>query len=607
MDRPMNSPHAYPCIFGRFSLDGAPLPPLPGGNADATPLFTLPGIADAYSVGRVRGLRSARRAAAAAVLLGEIYGAVEGTQSGGRGGEALLEVGGGDGRLPEDTADVLRRTEGAFVLVQVAEGRGAYEARLVTDRFGFRPLFYSQDGGVLLFASHLSGLLRMRGTLPAPSLPHLLHYYHFGVTPGTATLLEGVHKVPPGRMLTVKPDADDPVTECRYFDPLDLYEPDRYAQAEEAALVGLLSERLARAVERRVEGAGRIALAISGGVDSGLIAQKLKGAGVDFVCYNLAYAGFYDEDDRVARLGKTLGIPVVRLGVTAPEVIASFEMASAVSSEPVAINDAGLWLLAKRARAEGADTVWDGDGADRLFLGMNGHLKYSRVLRFYDLLSRTRLLVPALYTLRSVGHPEVRKLRVVFENWSRGIPPYPERRYAPALRYDARYEREVFALGAEQAWLAFKGRVEAADFGLFFTYLSIAMCPEKFFHAPAELQAPLGLAPVSPYWDEAVVKLALSLPTRLKLRGKTTKYVLRKAAALDGDPSYWMLPKIGLSNATGYLKATPEGRAWLAGRRDQITASDEYAYLREAVGEPDPIQLLPYLLWKEAHSGVAWT
>lgn len=578
-------------------MDQAPVSPLHrGGSIGPVSLFAHRNVAvDAYGVHDISNLYCGQTDRAFALLLGSVPTVANGTVQ--RWNEEPERL------VAWSTAPRLDEHNGAFILLRITfDPAGGYQAQLSTDKYGFRTLYYVREGSTLYVASHLSGL---RGVLGEERISPkaLRHYYHFGVAPSETTLIDGVKKVPAATVLTVNPGR---VEGASYFDPLDLYEPGRYADADADAISREIDEYMTEAVSKRVSPGARVALAVSGGVDSGYIAQKLKQADVDFRGYNLAY-GDYDEHDRVDQLATSLDLTIDRVQITAEEIIASFEASNALGSEPVAFNDAALRVLARRVRQDGFDVMWDGDGADRLFLGMNSHLKYQRVFTVYQLLQKVRLTDPLAQVLRWVGHPETRKLSTVLQGWSHGIPPYSERKYGAIKGFDAAFEEDIFELGVGSFWDSYLSRTETFDLGVFLTYFSIKKCPENFFRTPLEQQGFLGLMPVSPYWDDKLVSLALSVPTRMKLRGSKTKYVLRKAAALQSSTRYWMLPKIGLDSALACVRHAEAGKTWLARQRDRIVNSDEYHSLSQEVNEqkPDVDRLLPYLHWKEAHVGAA--
>jgi asparagine synthetase B (glutamine-hydrolysing) len=122
-----------------------------------------------------------------------------------------------------------------------------------------------------------------------------------------------------------------------------------------------------------------------------------------------------------------------------------------------------------------------------------------------------------------------------------------------------------------------------------------------FFYDPVEIQNELGLSPVPAFWDDRLVSLALSIPTDWKMRAGTTKYILRKAAALNLDENYWMLPKIGLQDSFAYVSQSEEGRGWYNEQIEKIRNSKEYQILQEILpgGIVRPARLIGLINWKK--------
>jgi asparagine synthetase B (glutamine-hydrolysing) len=568
-----------PALFGAVTLDGTPLPPPPSGAAEVMRRARV----CLFRVGALPELHVLDERPLGVALVGRILEPVR-VRAGAPEADALRQVA---------AADPLT-LHGSFALLRVD---GEADVRMHTDRYGLRPLFYRTAGGLLLFSTHLRGLCALA---PPDGIDEgaLLHYYNFGVTPNDRTLLRGVRKVAPGRTVAAEGGA---VRERDYFTVAALYEPARFAACGEGELAREVDHRLARAVARRTGGEAAVGIALSGGVDSGLLAAKAAGTGARVVGYTLAYGASYNEFARIDFLSRALSLEVRRITLGAEEVIRNFEHASGMTSEPVGFNNATMRFAAAAAAADGIRTLLDGDGADRLFLGMSRYRQYARLIRAHRVLARLGLVAPAARILGVLPWREARKIRLHFENWRRGMLPYSERGLGDPGPYDEAYERRVYDLAVAPHRESFRREIGEGDFGLFFTWLAVRMCPELFFHHPAELQQELGVFAVPAFWDDDVVAIAVSLPTAWKLRHGQTKYILRKAARLSLDAGYWQLPKIGLQSAYSFAVASPEGQAWRRRRVEEARASPEAAALAEAVprGALDAERLLPVVVWKE--------
>jgi len=381
-----------------------------------------------------------------------------------------------------------------------------------------------------------------------------------------------------------------------------LYHPEEFRSLPEDEICQLLDERLLQSINKRVKGESLAGVALSGGVDSGYIAQKLVQTGTKVIGYNLSYGNYYNEFDRIDFLSKALGIEVRKIKISPEDVLDNYEYANSISSEPMSFNNATMRFVAQAAQKDGIKLLFDGDGADRLFLGMNRYLEFQKAIRLFELLRTFGLAGLAALALKLVPRNEYKKLSFHFSNWSRGRPPYPERDLGGTTSFNELYEQRVYDLAVRSIRERFDNDFGVGnDFGLYFTYQAIQMCPEMFFYDPVDIQSQMGICPMPAFWDDDLVSLAISLPTEMKLRAGLTKYILRKAASLNLDPDYWMLPKIGLQSSFQYAIESEPGKNWLNKQREAIMDSIEYQFLKKVVpgGQPDPVKLVGLQVWKK--------
>jgi len=386
-----------------------------------------------------------------------------------------------------------------------------------------------------------------------------------------------------------------------YFSLKALYKPELYAGRSEDAVCQIIDNALLESISRRIPKKGSVGVALSGGVDSGYIAQKLVAAGADITGYNLSYKDSYDEFDRIDILAEALGIEVRKIIISPDQAISNFEEANSFSSEPMGFNNATMQFVALEAQRDGVDTLFDGDGADRLFLGMVRYLAVQKAVRTYLFFKKFGLIPLIRSLLRFAPTEDFNKLYKHFTNWDKGIPPYTERAIDSQTRYDLEYEKRIYEIGPKRYRELFEREIGQDDFGLFITYQAIFMCPEMFFYDPAEIQTRLGLFPVPAFWDDDLVSLALSLPTDWKLRQGKTKYILRKAAARNLDENYWMLPKIGLQDSFSYVDQSEQGRKWRDDLRMEVSHSNEYQVLAENLPGKNihHDRLIGLIIWKK--------
>src|SRR5665213_1021378 len=95
--------------------------------------------------------------------------------------------------------DMLVRLNGIFAFAIWDTHRQALF--LARDRLGVKPLYYSNNDGVLAFASEVKALLPVIGR-PRMNAAALPEYLTFLWVPDPSTLFEGVLKLPPGHFAT---------------------------------------------------------------------------------------------------------------------------------------------------------------------------------------------------------------------------------------------------------------------------------------------------------------------------------------------------------------------------------------------------------------------
>src|SRR6185295_1221234 len=86
---------------------------------------------------------------------------------------------------------------------------------LARDRVGIKPLYYSQRGGRLAFASELKALLALADQPRELDWAAVSHLFTFSTTPSERSIVDGVAKLPPGHLLTAS--ADGTVATRRYW------------------------------------------------------------------------------------------------------------------------------------------------------------------------------------------------------------------------------------------------------------------------------------------------------------------------------------------------------------------------------------------------------
>src|SRR5205809_1933 len=151
------------------------------------------------------------------VCNGEIYNAAELRQGGERAGYPFRSKGDIETIVPlyaRQGADGVARLEGMFGLAIWDDARRRLV--LARDRAGEKPLFWTQIGDELRFASEVQALLVFPDQSRRVSPRAAALYTALGYVPAPHTMLDGIHKLPPGHLLIAEAGS---VTVRPYWDP----------------------------------------------------------------------------------------------------------------------------------------------------------------------------------------------------------------------------------------------------------------------------------------------------------------------------------------------------------------------------------------------------
>ncbi|MCW2966406.1 MAG: asparagine synthetase [Solirubrobacteraceae bacterium] len=421
---------------------------------------------------------------------------------------------------------LLERLRGMFAIaVWDARDRRLLLAR---DRFGIKPLYWTAQRGVLGFASELKALRRI-GLREEIDIDALEAYLAFNAIPAPLTIFADVRKLGPGELLSFRPGGGVPEvrTWCR---PLPARADALRGESEEALAAELL-ERLRDSVRAHLVADVPVGVFLSGGVDSGaltaLAAQETPGQ-VSTFSIGFEEASF-DELGLARLVAQRYGTDhhelVLRVDAAdlLGEIVAAFD-------EPFADSSALPTYLVSRLASQHVKVALSGEGGDELFGG------------YYTYVAN--MLAPRLAPLARLARPLVERLpssskRVSLDYKARRfvraahLPPV-ERHHgfkeilAPELRaalLDGRRGSDPLIPWREH-WAATEGaeelaRLQELDLNLYL--------PSDLLTKTDRASMAHSLEARVPFLDPQVSELALALPTRMKVRGRQKKVLLRRA------------------------------------------------------------------------------
>lgn len=230
------------------------------------------------------------------------------------------------------------------------------ELTLARDRLGEKPLVYFYDGRILAFASEMKALRGFHGGVMDPAAVDA--YLALGYVPAPLAIFRGCRKLEPGRRLQFK-TGGEPRLGCWWIAGLS---------AEAAAdRRTALRERVGEAVRQRLRADVPVALSLSGGVDSSVIAAECVSQGAAIESFTVRFDGESSDVDAAGLVARHLGLRHHVLDAGGAEQ--GIEHMLRHYDEPFADSSAVPSLGLARALAGRYKVILNGDGGDEVFGG----------------------------------------------------------------------------------------------------------------------------------------------------------------------------------------------------------------------------------------------
>ncbi len=242
---------------------------------------------------------------------------------------------------------------------------------LARDHAAIKPLYVLRHRDGLLFASQYDQILAHPWARDSAVTPGgLALYAHLGYVPPPFALVAGTMALEAGAWMTA--DHTGRFEEGRHFTFPRAPEPDLFGEAAHEAVDAAVTS----AVRRQMVSDVPLGVFLSGGIDSPLVAAKMRQAtNVDFPAFTLGTNGDdLDESPDARRYAEALGLRHVVRQIVPADAIDLLDDVVAASSEPH--DDYSLFptMLISRVAREQVAVVLSGDGGDDLFWGYPGRM-----------------------------------------------------------------------------------------------------------------------------------------------------------------------------------------------------------------------------------------
>lgn len=272
--------------------------------------------------------------------------------------------------------DVFARLVGMFAIVLW----DSHRQRLVAarDRFGEKPLYYSEARDGIVFGSEIKAILSWPGIRRSANLDALHDYLSFGYTPGVDTAFAGIRRLPPAHYMVC--ERGKPALLQRYWqlpppgtDPIT-------SKAED--LRHELLDRIRHAVSLCRVADVPLGAFLSGGVDSSAVVAMMAPAHEGPVETFSSGFGFGDYDEtRFATMVATRYGTHHHVFTYGSEIVGSMGRLAWHYGEPLSDSSALVTYALSRETRQAVTVALTGDGADETLLGYGRYFRYGAMRR----------------------------------------------------------------------------------------------------------------------------------------------------------------------------------------------------------------------------------
>ena len=242
---------------------------------------------------------------------------------------------------------------------------------LVRDRFGIKPLYWTQTDNGVVFGSELKVLFANPDVQRKFSATGIYHQLMQIMVPGT-TAFEGIHQVKPGHVVRIKRNNGKlEVLDKKYWD-INFPEAGTHEYTNEAIAIDVVREKLLESVLHRLEADVPVGSYLSGGIDScailGLAAasrqQPVKAFTIGFDDKK------YDESHIATEMAESCSADQDIMRLTGNELYGHFEE-TLWHTERTIYNTLGVakLLMSRHVHKSNYKVVLTGEGSDELFAG----------------------------------------------------------------------------------------------------------------------------------------------------------------------------------------------------------------------------------------------
>lgn len=408
---------------------------------------------------------------------------------------------------------------------------------IARDRIGEKPLYYYRDREKLVFASEIKAILADPAVPRDVHLQGLANYLTFGRAAAPQTIYQNIYKLLPGHYLLANKNG---IETKQYWDIGVEPQISSGENLSEAGYAKKILELLDDSVQRRMIADVPVGAFLSGGVDSSAIVALMKQHATGAVkTFSLGFTigGAYNELSEAKQVAAFLNTEHHELQVEHVDLIETLQKLIYHYDEPFG-DPAGfpVYLLSRFAR-EHVKVVLAGDGGDELFGGYRRYAADQMATMYQRLPSAlTNGVVPNLINKLPRLRRSKRSLQALtiadpgtrYAAWFQVFTPEMQRQLLPPNVFG-----EIAGYDPTQAFSRHYDKLNGnscADHLNRLMYIDVkTLLADTYMEKVDKAMMACSLEGRLPFLDHRLVELAFQIPGHYKIRGWSTKRILKRA------------------------------------------------------------------------------
>lgn len=388
------------------------------------------------------------------------------------------------------------------------------------DRTGEKPLLYWESPEIIIVASELKAIIKYPGVPKELDFDALALYFKSLYIPTPYTIFKNVKKLLPAHFMKV---TNGRIAIRKYWNPV--LRCKRNMQTKEA--VEEFTELFSDAVKKRMVSDVPLGVFLSGGIDSSAVtAFASRNSAIPIKTFSVGFADEIDERPYARLVAKEYKTEHTEILIES-KITDVIEKVADYFDEPFADSSCiPMYLISREARKH-LKVILTGDGGDELFAGYSSYLdqKYQ---------TNSRIVTKLFKTLNQFS------IAFIKEGLLEGF--YPSKSSPKTLRHWLNV-RQYLSDSEIKQFICHQ--FESPD--MFFEKniwlnlsdtdaLSRSYAHDMNFYLPDDLLKKVDMASMlcglecrAPFLDHRLIEYSFSIPSEMKLKNDSLKYILKKS------------------------------------------------------------------------------